>query len=725
MEELWKIKEDTFNPQKINNYETVFTQGNGYMGTRGSFEEYYPNQKAATFLHGVFDDMPVVFTQLVNFPDWTALEIVIDGETFNLTSGEILNYHRELDLKNGLLLRSLRWRSPKGKITRLTFKRFVSMADIHIACLQVRIALENHSGELICRSSLDGAADSLRYKQWDWVDQGVDKDTCWLKLSTHVTNVQIGMAQRVRLIDNSNFQQQAWDIREKPSLSITASMREGESIQLEKYIALYTSRDSKNPLCAAREKLANISNRFWIDLWRNHQSVWETLWGNSDVIIEGDGQAQLAIRFNLYHLLIAAPRYDDRVSIGAKTLSGFGYHGHIFWDTEIFMLPFFTFTQPEVAKNLLSYRYYSLPGAREKATENGYQGAQFPWESAGDGREVTPTWVIHQNDRTGLTRIWTGDIEIHISSDIAYAIWLYWQVTGDDAFMLDKGAEIILDTAKFWSSRLEWHAERRMYQITDVIGPDEYHEHVNNNAFTNYFAMWHLRKAVAVAEWLRQKYSQKAKQLFERLNLTQQTFVDWDSQADQIYIPFDQSSGLVEQFDGYFDKKNILVSDFNPRTASIQNILGNEGVNATQIIKQPDVVMLMYLLPEQFNQEIMETNYNYYTLRTDLTYGSSLGHSIQSIMDVRFGAESQAYENFMRAALMDIEDLRKNTKDGIHGASAGGLWQAVVFGFGGLHFNQDKWWVEPKLPSHWKKLSFKFVWHGELTEVNINSEELS
>lgn len=719
MEELWKLSENTFDPSRINHYETIFTQGNGYFCTRGKFEEYYPNQQEATFVHGVFDDIPVVFTQLVNFPDWTALKIILDGETFDLTKGEILEYQRELNLNNGLLKRSLRWRSPKGKISRLIFQRFASMADIHVACIKVSITPENYSGELICQSSLDGCADSLRFKHWDWESQGVDEDSCWLKLRTHATNIEIGMAQRIFLNKNNKHERDAWNIREKPGESLRASLHEKKTLRIQKYAVLFTSRDCEEPLAAAREKLSQISDQSWDSLFKEHQSVWNNLWDQNDVIIEGDDRSQLAVRFNIYHLLIAAPRFDDKVNIGAKTLSGYGYHGHVFWDTEIFMLPFFTFTQPKIAKNLLLYRYHNLPGAREKASENGYMGAQFPWESAGDGREVTPTWVTHQKDRTNLIRIWTGDIEIHVSSDIAYAIWLYWQVTGDNDFMVEKGAEIILDTALFWSSRLEWHSEKNIFQITDVIGPDEYHEHIDNNAFTNYFAFWHLRKAVAVAEWLTKENPCKAKQLFERMNLTEQTFRDWNNQAQQIYLPFDEKSALIAQFDGYFNKKNVLASEFDPRTTSIQSLLGIDGANNTQIIKQPDVIMLMYLLPEMFEQEVIRANYDYYTPRTDLSYGSSLGPSIQTIMDTRFGSEHEAYENFIHSALMDINDLRGNTKEGIHGASAGGVWQAVVFGFGGLHFNQEDWWVEPKLPAHWKRLSFKFNWRGESQVVDI------
>ena len=723
MEELWKFTEDKFNLKRINHYEAVFTQGNGYLGTRGSFEEYYPNQQKTTFVHGVFDEIPVVFTSLVNFPDWTSLHILLDGEPFDLATGEILNYRRELDLRNGLLSRSLLWRSPQGKVSQLEFKRFISMAEVHIACLQVSITPQNYSGEFICQTSLDGAVNSLKYQQWDWIDQGTEDEMCWLKLRTHATGIEIGMTQRLSLHKGQSVKQEAWDIRGKPSLFIQGRLQSEETLILEKFVTLYTNRDCKDPLSAARREQKHISTQPWETLWQEHKSIWETLWERSDIIIKGDDEVQLAVRFNIYHLLIAAPRQDDRVNIGAKTLSGYGYFGHTFWDTEIFMLPFFTFTQPEIAKNLLSYRYHNLPGAREKAEENDYQGAQYPWESAGDGREVTPTWVTNLNDRTELTRIWTGDIEIHISSDITYAIWLYWQATGDNEFIYDKGAEIILDTAKFWSSRLVWHPEDSTYQISDVIGPDEYHDHVDNNAFTNYFASWHLHKAADVAEWLLQENPQKAKCLFNQLNLTQQTPILWKTQADQIYLPKDETTGLIEQFDGYFEKKETLASDFDPRTESIQTLLGIEGVNATQILKQPDVIMLMYLLPQQFTQEIIRANYEYYTPRTDLTYGSSLGHSIQTVMDSRFATESEAYQSFIRTALMDIKDLRNNTREGIHGASAGGLWQAIVFGFGGLHFNRDTWWIEPKLPPHWKSLSFKFMWHGKLVEINIDPKK--
>jgi len=723
MAELWTISESSFNPERIRHNETVFTQGNGYLGTRGAFEEFYPDEQRATFVHGVFDDLPVVFTELVNFPDWLEVEIFLDGERFSLADGEILAFERHLDLHTGLLTRTVRWRSPQGRTTWLEFQRFASLANVHLACLQVILTPENYSGGGELRSGLDAGADNLGFKHWDWLGQGFDGQTCWLKLRTHTTEIEAGMATSIAVTADEDIETHVWDVHGHPTLAFNTQVSVGHDVRLEKKASIFTGRDCADPLASARAELAHLPEHAWDELWQAHTRCWKEEWQRCDVLIEGDDEAQLAIRFNLYHLLIAAPRSEERVSIGAKTLSGYGYRGHAFWDTEIFMLPFFTYTRPEIARNLLSYRFHNLPGARDKATTNGFSGAQYPWESAGDGREVTPTWVPNPSDRANMIRIWTGDIEIHISADIVYAVWQYWLVSQDDEFLINRGAEIILETARFWASRLEWNNENRRYELTDVIGPDEYHDHVDNNAYTNHLARWHLRKAHWLGGWLKEQNPQAARQLFNRLGLVEETFSHWQQVADHIYCPLDVETGLIEQFDGYFKRKDVDLAALEPRTESVQNLLGIESANDTQVLKQPDVVMLMYLLPEEIDPAVAQKNYDYYTARTDLTYGSSLGPSIQAIMATRLGSPEQAYENFMRAARADLEDVRGNAGDGIHGASAGGLWQTVVFGFGGLQVNVDGWKLAPKLPKHWKRLAFKFAWRGEEVSIDLGGKE--
>jgi trehalose/maltose hydrolase-like predicted phosphorylase len=319
-------------------------------------------------------------------------------------------------------------------------------------------------------------------------------------------------------------------------------------------------------------------------------------------------------------------------------------------------------------------------------------------------------------------RIWTGDIEIHISADIAYAAIQYWKATSDDAWMVEKGAEIILDTAKFWDSRAEWNAEAGRYEYNDVIGPDEYHDHVDNNAFTNRMAQWNLQTALDILKWLQDRAPERAAALVASLDLTSDRLAHWREVIEKIHIP-GGPDGIIEQFEGYFERKYVDLEALEPRSKSIQEIFGIEGAAETQVLKQPDVLMLQYLLSDEYSPESVQANYDYYTPRTDHTYGSSLGPSIQAIMACRVGQADEAYAHFIRAVRADLRDVRGNAGDGIHAASAGGTWQAVVFGFGGLRFHADGWSVKPQLPSHWKRLAFKFFYQGEPQSVDIQAEE--
>jgi kojibiose phosphorylase len=517
----------------------------------------------------------------------------------------------------------------------------------------------------------------------------------------------------------SKLEENLCDVQNNPMSTLKMAAAPGKTLVVDKYVSIFTSRDTKDPVSAAIEHVQAVVD--WPSAWSAHAQAWGQEWERTDVMIEGDEEAQLAIRFNLFQLLIAAPRHDDRVNIGAKTLSGFGYRGHAFWDTEIFMLPVFIYTAPHIAYNLLNYRYRNLPGARQKALSNGYEGAQFPWESADTGEEVTPRWVPHFADPNKMVRIWTGDIEIHISADIAHAAYQFWQATGDDDWFTAKGAELVLDTARFWGSRAEWNAELNRYEYNDVIGPDENHEHVNNNAYTNRMAQWNLQTALEVLDWLKLHAPAKAAELMSQLDLSAVRLAHWRDVIEKVYLNV-TPSGLIEQFEGYFQRKDVDLAAMEPRDQSVQQIYGIEGANTIQVLKQPDVVMMQYVLREHYSDESVQVNFDYYTPRTDSTYGSSLGPSIQAIMACDVNKPQDAYENFMRAARADLRDVRGNAGDGIHAASAGGLWQAVVFGFAGLRIGPQGWTVRSHLPRHWKRVAFKFFYHGQIQAVDVIPE---
>ena len=722
----WTITETKFDPAHLHHQETVFTIGNGYLGTRGAFEEGYPGARPATLIHGVFDDAPIVHTELANAPDWLPFELLVRGERFGMDRGELLDYRRTLDLQRGLLRREVRWRSPVGHTVDICIERFASLADPHLLAIRYQVTPLDFDGWIELRAGINGHVDNDGLVHWDWVDQGNEISIVWLHSRTRGSGLELGQAAGLLIRGSREVRRQVIDCHNNPTVVAKCRVEQDRTVIAEKLITVFTSRDLSphTVVDAALNKWEQLfeTRSYYEKLRAAHEAAWAETWASSDVIIEGDDEAQRAVRYNLFQLLIAAPRHDDRVSIPGKTLSGFGYRGHVFWDTDIFMLPFFTFTQPRLARNLLMYRYHTLPGARRKARSNGYEGAQYAWESASSGDETTPRWVPVSTGE--LIRIWTGDIQIHISADIAYAARHYWQVTGDDEFMRDYGAEIILDTAVFWGSRAEYNARRDRYEINDVIGPDENHEHVNNNVFTNCLVQWHLETALETLAWLRREHPDNAAELEEQLDLSPERLAHWANIIGCLYILHDPETGLMEQFEGFFELEDIDWQALEPRRRSVQSLLGIERANQVQTLKQADVLMLLYLLGDRYDLETKQVNWDYYAPRTDHTYGSSLGPAVHAILACELDMPEVAYGHFRRAALVDLEDVRGNAAEGIHGASAGGVWQALVFGFAGLRLTAEGYTLNPRLPATWRRLAFSFRHRGLEVRVDLPDDIL-
>jgi kojibiose phosphorylase len=719
---VWIVSQNGFQAKTQHHQETIFTIGNGYFASRGSLEEGYPDDQPLTFAHGVFDDMPISFTELANLPNWLDFRLLVDGQPFRLDQGTVLHFQRRLDLQQGILRRDVRWQAGNGLVLDITFERFVAYHQVHVGALRVLITAVNQPCHLTIHAGINGHVANDNLLHWRHLNQGQeDENTIWLHSQTRRSKIELGTA--ARLFTPSATPLACQDCPGQPTLMLNQELTPAATLQVEKLVSYTTSRDqTSDVLASAIEQLANLD---YETLKADHITAWQQFWGDCDVQIEGDDEAQLALRFSLFQLQIAAPRHDDRVSIGAKTLSGLGYRGHVFWDTEIFILPFFTFTQPKVARNLLMYRYHTLPGARRKAAGNGFSGAQYPWESASTGDEVTPTWVPDFGGQgKELVRIWTGDIELHITADIAYAIMQYWQVTADDAFMRDYGAEIILDSARFWGDRAELEVAdgRRRYAIRDVIGPDEYHDHVDNNAFTNRLAQWHLQTAVHLLKWLHTHYPGRAAALSQQLDLSKARLEHWQDVINHIILSHDPATGLITQFDGFFELKELDWPAYEGRSHSLQYLLGIEEANQSQVIKQADVIMLLCLLRDQYDAKTWQVNWDTYMPLTDHSYGSSLGPSFHAWAACEMNRPEEAYEHFMLAARADLFDVRGNAGDGIHAASAGGLWQAAVFGFAGLRLTADGFTTTPRLPAHWKRLAFRFYQHGQPQVVDIHAK---
>lgn len=726
---MWEISEFPFQPDQLNHYETLLTIGNGYIGTRASFEEGYPGDLPATLAHGIYDHAPgALVPELVNAPNWLDIQLRIDDTPFRLITetedylrppqGVVLGYRRTLHLDTALLRREVLFRAASGNVVRLIFERFSSLHDVHVLAQRLQITAVDGSPEITVESAIN--ADVTNDGACHWLPEmeiEARASIVGVEVTTQQSGYTLGMASC--LISPGKAQSALQPMR--PYSFTTIKLGAMGSAAFDKITAVYTSRDIPDPLPEAWRKVEAAAQTGYDRLLADHQAEWAKYWADSDIEIDGDEDAQQVVRFATYHFLIAAPRHDERVSVGPKTLSGLGYKGHVFWDTELFVVPPLILTQPAIARNLLMYRYHLLPGARKKARDNGCEGAMYPWESTDTGEETTPQWSNPQPDGTRI-RIWTGDSEQHIATDIAYAIVMYWRWTGDDEFMGKYGAEIVLDTAVFWGSRAE--AKNGRYEISQQIGPDEYHENVDNSVFTNRMVVWHLQTALNVLDWLRAHAPEGTERLAQLLDLSAARMAHWRDIIEKMVIPFDEERQIHVEFPGFFDLEYIPVHLYEPRQTSVQAILGHMRTLQTQVIKQADVVMLMALLGDELaSRQVMLNNWNTYYPRTD--HGSSLSPAVHARVAARLGLDDAAYQMFEHAAGIDLHNNKGNVTDGIHGATCGGIWQAVVLGFCGLRLSDgQRPVVEPRLPAHWRKVTFHVYYRGERLAFTVHNSTM-
>jgi trehalose/maltose hydrolase-like predicted phosphorylase len=721
---LWKLTEYPFQPERQLYYETIFTLGNGYFGSRASFEESYDGDTPATLIHGVYDHAQgMQVPELANIPHYLGIHFQVDSTPFYLDfnskkdmlkpkGGLALGYQRTLNMQHGILKREALFRAESGGTVRVTFERFASLKDVNLFVQRVTITAIDGTPVIDLEAWLDGDVSNYGAKHWTDVQTAVDGNAVTLTTVTQQSGYKLAMASQ--LLSPQSITSHASDMTTSQKTRVQLE-KDGTAV-FYKYTSVYTSRDTSDTLGDATALLHKSVAKGYETVLAEHTAQWDDFWSRSDIQIEGDEEAQIGVRFATYHILICSPQHSDDVSIGAKTLSGMGYKGHVFWDTELFALPPLTLTQPAIARNLLMYRYKRLEGARHKAQANGYEGAMFPWESTDTGEETTPQWSDPQPDGTRI-RIWTGDNEQHISTDIAYAILQYWQWTGDNDFLVNYGAEMILDTAVFWGSRVEERNGR--YELTNQIGPDEYHENIANSVFVNRMTQWHLTQAFRLLDWLKAHAPEKAQHLTSALDLNTQRLEKWRDIIARMYIPFDEKEQRHVQFDGFFDLEYIPVPKYEPRVGGVWPMLGHHRALASQVIKQADIVMMMALLGDEVgSRQVMLNNWHTYYPRTD--HGSSLSPAMHAWVAARLGLDDDAYHMFEHATWIDLKDNKGNVRDGIHAAACGGIWQAVVFGFAGLRIaDNGELVVDPRLPKHWKSVSFSVIYRGEKHTFNV------
>lgn len=682
----WEITTDNIDSSNNTYFESLFTLGNGYLGVRGSHEEAITDAHnwPLTLIAEVFDDPDSPNpTRLAPAPNWLTINFNDGSGVFAIDKVKILSQTRTLNMKRGILERHVRYENQDGKITSIISTRITSMARPHVAAIAYSIIPENYSGEVSITSLLDGTAiyhDLML--QTDVVSTDRSGNIVSVVIRTRQTKLDIAEAARHKLISD-NKEVNAEVTVQKPAgkigLEYKFNAELGKVYTLEKVVAFDSSIKESDPLASVIAKVKEAPD--YSKLEKEHINEWKEYWKDSDIKIVGDMFVQTMQRFFVFQLLQAASKNNVRLglsaSIPAKTMSGPGYNGHIFWDTEIYMLPFFSLQYPEIGKSLLMYRYDRIDTAKQNALEAGNIGARFPWESADTGIDTTPKPCM------------TGELELHVTADVAFGCWQHYISTGDVDFLLGPGLEIILETARYWASRaekVEVDGGYR-YEYHDVIGPDEYHEGVNNSTFNNALARWNVQKALELLDQLKRERPEVYKEQVAKHEIKDSELAQWKDVADKIKINFDPKTGLYEEFDGYFQLEG------NAKT-----------------IKQADVLLMLYLLPEMRTTEIFRKNFDVYYPVTD--HGSSLSPAVHVLFALDIGYKDHAYGYEVQCCSIDGTKRGGASDAGLHAASLGGGWLSVTAGFGGVRVQTDHLQIAPDLPEKWKLLEFSMLYKG-------------
>lgn len=703
----WVIVQEGYEPKLEPSVEARFTVSNGYLGVRGSLELPAPPSMPRTYLAGLFDllDREPPIPGLVPAPNWLPLDVTVNGQQPDPAEPPIVR--RVLDLKRGLVVSEWRLPDRQGQTVQLRTLRLASQANRALGVQLAQLASEQELAvSLAPLLETSNLLDTLRQES---------RPTTRLYLAqTRHTHQPLAMATALAF-DGPELETTPYS--PDPRSWRRGSWRTGpaESATLSRLVIL-TARDAAKDTFALN-LLRSARLRGMPRLLATHEHAWARRWEASDIWLAGDPGLQRALRFSLYHLNSAADPENESVSIGARGLTGDAYFGHVFWDTEIFLLPFYTLTWPEAARAMLMYRYHTLPAACAKARRLGYRGALYAWESADSGEEATPPFAIGLDGKT--IPILCGTEEQHISADVAYAVWQHWQATGDEAFLLDAGAEILLETARFWASRSQREADGR-YHIRRVIGPDEYHESVDDNAYTNVMAQWNLERGLEVIDLLQARWPERWPHLALKLALTTAELDQWREVCAHLAINRDPQTGVLEQFDGFFGLEPIDLKPYLPSKVPMDVVLGAERTRQAQVLKQADVVMLLALLWDRFTPAERAANFAYYEPRTG--HGSSLSPAVHALVAARLGNLAMAEQFLRQAAAIDLDDTMGNAALGVHMATQGGVWQAVVLGFAGLSFDQDGLRFAPQVPAHWQTLQFRVQWQGRRVRVTIEPE---
>lgn len=739
----WALVETGYRAHDLGVTETLFAVGNGYLGMRGTPEEGRPAYAHGTFVNGFHETWPIRHAEaafgfartgqtIVNAPDTTTLKLYIDDEPLTFGTADLEHYERRLDFRDGVLRRQLIWRTPSGKQVRIDSTRMVSMTQRHLAIYTLEVELLSGDAPVVVSSQILNRQDGIDEYRMPTTAAGEPVDPRKAAaFGGRVLEPRMSNATRERMLlgyqcahsgmtiavaadhylettDAHEVVQRADDDQAKMVFRVDAT--QGNPVRLTKVVSYHTSRGVPVRELADRcDRTLDRAARHGRDHYLEDQRSWYAdFWAAADVEIPGEPALQQAVRFNLFSLAQASARTDG-LGVPAKGVTGSGYEGHFFWDTEIYVIPFLTYTQPAVARNVLHFRSVMLPAARERAREMAQSGAMFPWRTI-NGEEASAYYAA-------------GSAQVHIDADIAYALMKYVLATGDRGFLVREGIDILVETARMWADLGFWRTGGdESFHIHGVTGPDEYTTVVNNNLFTNVMARYNLEVAADAVEWMRDERPDEHVRMSTRLGVDPDEVTEWRRCAEGMTIPYDAGLGIHPQDDFFLDRE---VWDLSKTPEELRPLLLHYHplvIYRFQVLKQADVVLALFLQGDRFTPEEKRADFEYYDPIT--TGDSTLSAVVQSVVAAEVGYHEAALDYFYQALYVDLMNLHGNTVDGLHIASTGGVWGALVQGFGGMRDHGGALSFDPRLPESWEGLRFRLCWQGSRVLVEISEDQI-
>lgn len=738
----WRLVEVAYDSRDLGQTETMFAIGNGYLGMRGNAEEGRPNLVHGTFINGFHETWTIrhaeeaygfarVGQTIVNAPDVKTIKLYVDDEPLMLSVADLVRYERSIDFADGVLRRELLWRTPGGKRVQISSRRMVSMRQRHLALMTLELTMLDDDAPVVISSQVlnrqDGedeyraisatpgeGGDPRRPDRFDSrvlapMLHRADHNRVMLGYQTLSSRMTIAVAADHVLHTENAYTRESEAQEDTAKVVFRVHAERGKPISLAKFAVYHTSRGV--PVVELADRCHRTLDRS-MDEGAEHQFAeqrqWmDEFWERSDVEVGGQPHMQQAVRWNLFQIAQATGRAEG-LGVPAKGVTGTGYGGHYFWDTEVYVLPFLTYTCPTLARNALRSRYAMLPAAKRRAAELQVSGALFPWRTI-SGEEASAYYAA-------------GTAQYHIDADIAYALSKYLDATGDEDFLAREAIDIFVQTARmwvdlgFWGSNGDGH-----FHIHGVTGPDEYTTVVNDNLFTNVMARYNLRRAAHWVDHLRRSSPRAHAAMVARLALTDEEVADWTRAADDMFIPFDARLGIHPQ-DSHFLEREVwdLAS---PATAKRPLLLHYHPlvIYRFQVLKQADVVLALFLQGQDFTVEEKRRDFEYYDPIT--TGDSTLSAVVQSIIAAEVGYADLALRYFVQSLYVDLADWHGNSTDGVHVASTGGVWNALVFGFGGMRDHGSQLAFDPRLPDCFASLTFRVTFGGARMRVELTAEE--